>query len=46
MQCLKSYHAKRVILFALFAMSLLAFFAGYFWAIVPALIFWNEFDKN
>lgn len=45
MQYLKSFRAKRVILFALFAMSLLAFFAGYFWAIVPALIFWNEFDK-
>ena len=45
MQYLKSYHAKRVILFALFAMSLLAFFAGYFWAIIPALIFWSKFDK-
>lgn len=46
MQCLKSYLVKRVTLFALFATSLLAFFAGYFWAIVPALIFWNGFDKN
>lgn len=46
MQYLKSYHAKRVILFALFAISLLAFFAEHFWAIVPALIFWNGFDKN
>lgn len=46
MQYLKSYHAKKVILFALFATSLLAFFAGYFWAIVPALIFWSGFDKN
>ena len=45
MQYLKSFRAKRVILFALFAMSLLAFFAGYLWAIIPALIFWNEFDK-
>lgn len=46
MQLLKSYHVKKVILFALFAISLLASFAGYFWAIVPALIFWNGFDKN
>lgn len=46
MQYLKSYHTKKVILFALFVMSLLAFFAGYFWAIVPALFFWNGFDKN
>ena len=45
MQYLKSFRAKKVTLFALFATSLLAFFAGYFWAIVPALIFWNEFDK-
>ena len=45
MQCLKSFRIKRVILLAMFAMSLLAFFAGYFWAIVPALIFWSEFDK-
>lgn len=46
MQYLKSYHVKKVTLFALFAMSLLALFAGYFGAIVPALIFWNGFDKN
>lgn len=46
MQYLKSFRVKRVILFAMFATSLLAFFAGCFWAIVPALIFWNGFDKN